>query len=292
MYKSLLFISLIFLFLNVSGEESSISLAPEDEVWMNEFVDDFFLNNTMIYSLFGTKPMSGVVICKASENECIKSWEPHLVSLNQIEKSEFLKKLHEYCGSDNFYKNYQKWLEWKKKRTSALFLFRTSVSKSKHYLLVDMINTRETLWLLKKNYELFSKETGMEFDPLTVVFDFENDSAFWSKVFSNSYLMGILYGFGERNAYFFSLYIKNDPLNGVNRKQHPLFDSNASKTELKKNCSENAIESLGIPNFRSFNMALGEDPIITHFKMERESIQNFLKNKNVTKEVLHRVFLP
>ncbi len=271
-------------------EKNAIYLTAEDRSWMVDFIEKFFLTDTMVYALFGSKPMAGGMICVASKEECIKSWESQLKTFSDKEKVEFLEALNEQTKKDiKLNENFQKWLQWKKNYPNPPFIFRTSLSEDKHYLLIDMINIREILWTLEKNHTVFSRETGMNFNPLEVTLDFGNqDSVFWKKVMNNQYLLGILYGFGERNSYFFSLYVKMGGKDHV-ADDYPLFKSYFHEKIPKKEDEKLSIENLDIPSFGSFCAPLMEDPVITHYKKERELIQKELKGKDFATEVLKKL---
>lgn len=268
------------------GEE--IALRADDRVWMSEFIEEVFLDGAMLYTLFGTKPMSGITICIATEEECIATCQHHLNTLSEVEKDKLLAEIHASCVNDTSYKNFQNWLDWKKNYKHPSFLFRATLSDCKHYLLVDMLNVQEAVWILKKHYEIFYTEIGSNFDPITAALDFENPkSMFWEKVFSNHYLTGILYGFGERNAYFFSIFVRQ--LN-ENVSKDSCLTLNSHLNILQDPCEVITKENLNIPCYRSFYSQLSEDPVTTNFKKEKVLIEDMLKDKDLTVEILRRIF--
>lgn len=266
------------------NDHSGVIFSVEEKKWLDEFIEQVFLNNTMIYTLFGTKPMSDVTICIASENDCIKASSQYLAKLNKEEKEIFLKKLHEGCENDNFNAYFQKWCNLLKKHPSNKFLFRSSISDNNHYLLIDMINIQEVVWILKDYYAVFSKETGIEYEPTSIVYEFDNiNSVFWKTVFSNHYLLGLLYGFGDKNAYFFSNYMDKT-------KNYNFLDSSVNNNDFFGRKEPISIKNLSIPTFRSFYFAAIEDPVISKYKIEQSTIQNYLMGKDFTLEVLKRIF--
>lgn len=287
----LLFISLNF----VKAEEipvkhfNKILLSQKDKLWMKPFIEKFFLQEPVVYTLFGSKPMSSFTICTATEKEFVDSCQTLFKSYTEDRKKTALQKIQDYYQNYDSNVFFQKWLSWKKDYTHPLFLFRIDFSVNEKLLNVDLINVRETLWILQKNYSLFSRETGIIYNPFEVVFDFENDkSEFWKKVLHNHILLGVLYGFGERNSYFFSLMMK-DPFNEkVEIPGHPLFVSH--QIPRKNLDDEDVLNNIDIPPFRSFTL-LGEvDPIVSQFEQELEFIKKKLKGKNYLEEVLKQMF--
>lgn len=254
----------------------------EDGGWLNEIVEGLFLNNTMIYTLFGTKPMSGSTRCIATEKEYIRSCQPFFMLVTDEVRNKLLNSLREGYENDHFLENYQKWLEYRKTHPSSRFLFRASINE--HYLDLYMINVQEVVWTLQKYNSLFSKETGLAFDPLKVVWEYENpDSEFWKRVLSNGYLTGILYGFGEKNAYLFSLWCSTE--------NKAAFDTRLGPRRITKDSSEEfTIADIDIPPFRSFGSPFVDDPVVAQFEEERLTIQNRLQGKNFVEEALKRLF--
>lgn len=68
--------------------------------------------------------------------------------------------------------------------------------------LVYFVNILETALTLRQYYTMFKEVVGSDFDPFEMACDFKNyNSPFWGKVNRHAALMGILLGFGERNAW-------------------------------------------------------------------------------------------
>ena len=128
---------------------------------------------------------------------------------------------------------------------------------------------------MKKHYESFSQITGLSFDPSYIIEEMsDNNSVFWEKALQSHYLMGLLYGFGERNAFFFDW--------GA---QHGVFP-HAQKTsdqELIGNIAHVSYSDLKLPLFGVYTL---NDPVIKTYKKEREFIQKQLRRKDFMKTVL------
>ena len=88
----------------------------------------------------------------------------------------------DYCLGEN-------WGKWEKIRErfscNRYLLFKKPHSDPKlaYVYFVDILRLAATL---QEHYELFSRETGMNFDPLQVVLEMEQGSEFWDEVWSKS----------------------------------------------------------------------------------------------------------
>lgn len=264
---------------------SYVVLSKEERDWMDKFFRDYFLEGSAIYTLFGTKPISQVLIISANEKERIESMMPHMQNMDEDEKTNVLKELQEYSQNYDLDKNWEKWIAWKKTQGPSPFLF---AKRSSDSLMSSgyIINVREVIWSLQKHYALFSRELGQDFDPVEVALEFENlQSTFWDKVFASHLLQGILHGYGERNAYFFARQMDQSTTQEEQEKCCNLF-----KSEIVKNKEEGSLADLQLPSFRSYQLPYGEDPMIARYKREKEYIQEKLKGKDFIIEVINRIF--
>jgi hypothetical protein len=178
----------------------------------------------------------------------------------------------------DIYENWEKWASWKKKNIKSMFQFSLRPTKDPHFFMAYIINTEEVIRTLQEYHDLFRKELKMEFDPKSAVLEFEDlSSIFWKKVLSNHYLCGILYGYGERNSYFFSYEMAHK--NSFVKKSKP----------SPVNFHDVTMDNIKLPAFTSYSEAFEEDPITIKYKKERENIQAYLKDKNFLEEVLKKL---
>ena len=154
------------------------------------------------------------------------------------------------------------------------------------------VNVLETAYLLKKYYEDFKKVVGRDFDPLEVVYELpnRNESEFWRKI-KGDFFSGLLFGFGEKNAYLFQLRSqKRIPFHG-----NLLFldVEEVRKKDKSINKKELTINDLCIPDYVSFSPT---DPIRLRYKQERDEILKIYSKKNFLKKTLRYLdsesFLP
>lgn len=282
MKKILLILFFVFSCCWLFSEEIDIIEISEDERSTYEsFIKGFILDNSVIYTVFGSKPLSCKSFSLISEIDCIRSCQPYLASVSDEEKLHFLKSLKEYYQQEMQNTDYQKWMNGVGKEIPKNYQFRACFSHNNSRLDIHLLNTQEALWCLEQHYDLFRKELGEDFDLPSVVLEFTDaNSKFWNKIFSNNYLLGVLYGYGQKNAFFFAMERKNESseLNAISFKDYMYTNLHDP--------SKDFIEGLGIPSFRSFYALAEEDPMVLKYSSERKLIQNKLKGKNIYKEVL------
>ncbi len=270
-----------------SSEKIRSLVTKEDQVWMEEFFQEYFLGGSNIYTLFGTKPISGKFLNKGTKEEC-RQLALHYLKQEGIQGKEGEKILQEALDSwkeDELPKKWDKWVSFMKQHPNSPFLFAKHPTLSKRSWSGLILNVQETVWTLQKYYDLFKNEIGSDFDPVSVTMDFTNvDSPFWKQVFSNHLLTGILYGFGYKNSYFFERFIK---LPNQSIQDSPLLSSFVKQSFSGKILY--TIEDLPLPAFRSFRLLFNEDPVLEKYKLERKKIQSKLTEKNFFELVLLQV---
>lgn len=254
--KSLYLILMICLFFLVGCENSA-----EDDV-------SIFLKNVMIrerglYVLLGSKPMSTFSI----ENGFPESTQEH-----KHFRHARTKKL---------------WENWVHKEVSLSSHYKFIARKSPfgdHSLEGLFINVPNSEYILKHHYTDFAKLTGQEFSPGEILQDLSNaESLFWTRVFRNHYLSGLLLGFGEKNAYLYDWGEKNHIEPFVSRpKGMPSLDQ-ISNLYFK---STIYLEDLYLPLFGSSEI---NDPVVEKYRIERKYILSKLRGKNFTTEMMRRL---
>lgn len=272
---------------NQDQEASLETVSKEDLKWMERFFNELFfdtLNSTAIYTVFGSKPLSSILIVDATEEEWLQFSQPYLEGLSKDEKEKRIRSIKEQVRQHDFPKNWQKFKSWKKKFPLTSILFVERPTKQIQLFEVYILNTQQALWKLHQYYNIFRDALQRDFDPHEEILCFEDpESAFWGQVFTNDRLSGLLYGMGEKNTFLFS-YQKNHPnilLQGKNSTHIDRF------LKEKKN-----LKTLSIPPFVSYEPFLEEDPVVIRFQRERKLIQQSLKGKNLTEESIRRISRP
>ena len=265
-----------------------IEVSAEDRKWMCKFFTDFFLEGGAIYTLFGSKPMSQITIDTASENEWLESAATYLSKEEEGRKKEIINQIKQHHREYDLPQNWEKWMAWKKKYPHSHFLFaKRPVDENANLFDAYIVNAPEVAWTLQKHYSLFSRELKMDFDPIEATLEFEDpNSVFWERIFSNHLLQGVLHGYGERNAYFFSRRLAQGAERG--KDFHVcMFDSSSSSKNKREG---NTIETLRIPLFRSYEPTYGEDPVIAKYEKERQVVQQLLRKTDFVEEALNKLF--
>ena len=244
---------------------ASILQDPSTKEWVGKFFRDIMLDEGAIYTLWGSKPLSEIGIYYYSEEEVRVYYE-------QLSD----EKRREGVGVEN-YDLPDNWEKWDKLRTSLpinKYLFVKKIHPmDEHITLVYFVNIANTTRVLKENYDLFKTETGLDFDPLSAVLEFEKGSEFWERAFSNTVLIGVLFGFGEKNSRcFYCKYNKNTEV----CKQ--LNNTVTSRFSDKPAFGKVSLDAFPLPIFASFSE--GEDEVIEKYQNERKKIQKIYQKQD------------
>ena len=274
------------------------SSSEQERLILDKFFRYLLLNESGIYTLVSSKPITEGQFFYEEDNEKKKL---HWDKLSEEEKRERILLINRDKPEDmSFYKNLPK--EIKKKaiilRDRDYILDQSQVIKnwdviekiplSANYILkreklelsteegpipfynIFFVNVLETALLLQKNYELFRNVVGFDFDAMSVVLELkEEKSEFWDKLeeSKNSLLWGLLYGFGDKNSFVFQW--KHNEKYGL---------SNVLQTFSYEEFIPNpTIKNFPIPTFVSF---FKDDPVVDHYKKERDKIQKLYEGKN------------
>lgn len=252
-----------------------------------------FLENVMIrekglYVLMGTKPLSCFEVEDIySENTVRSAYKNYLKNkpVSPMNFEEFHKQYKQTLPKLplrlRFETLWKHWCETKEGSISPCYRFVARKAPFNHEINFGLfINVPSTTYILKKNYESFSQITGISFDPITVIDEIsDKNSLFWERVFHNHYLMGLLFGFGERNAFIFDW--------GA---QHEAFLSDQQEVKLcdKRFIDENksfiSPRDLKLPLFGSFSI---NDPYLENYKKEQKQIINRFKRKDFVTVVMN-----
>jgi len=243
---------------------------------MEEFFRGVMIEESAIYTLWGTKPVTVIIIDYYTDEE-------KDAFLNQMSEEELKTAVWstDYCVGE-------KWEKWDKLRErfsiNRYLLFKKPHSDPKLACLyfVDILQLAATL---QEHYELFKRETGMDFDPIQVVLEMEKGSKFWNEVWdkspSNTHLIGILFGFGLKNSFCYQW------------KWWPSVEFEKIANTLKQKSSSGrsqggdaTIDHLLIPSFASF---FNEDEVIEQYNREREKIKKIYKGHDFLDVTLRKL---
>ena len=305
----ILILLVIFLIFNAYSSHNKTTLkkfniSSEEYTWLEKFFRKFMLEESAIYTLAGTKPLTEIHVYYKDQITDEDRRNLYYILLNCNNKKDMIfyrtlsnegKKKSILIPDKHFiYKIDELWDKWEKiqhrfplskkfllvKHERSLEEVQTFDPKCKKFYDVFLINIYQTALILQKHYNLFKQAVGYDFDPLSIVFDLEKEhSDFWNRIKDSKHciLWGLLYGFGEKNSYGFLWkwrHIKNEQLHNKEKE--------FSKT-IKQYSSVNdrmflySIKDFPIPSFASYS---DNDPVVAKYKMERKKIQRLYKRKD------------
>lgn len=244
-----------------SIDRSMVESADKERV--ENFLKYVMIKNHGLFTLLGSKPMTAFYFYPAPNEQ-----EKRIIYEAQ---SEQLKK---QISFEKFHPNRddckQVWKDWKaieKKYLGKQFLF-VEDEELEHGI---FINIQTVTFILDKYYEEFSKVVQQPFNPDKAVYLIGNSSeSFWQKIKKSDYLMGLLFGFGEKNAQYFQ-WEKEGKAHYFFRR----YSENFCNQEKKK--KEMSVEDLDIPEFIAYQTV---DEQEERYKLEREKCIQLYKNQD------------
>lgn len=256
-------------------ETPAFEISAEERVWLSEFFKNIMLNNHGIYTLWGSKPITLIVIDDYTKEER----EAFFQSLSDAEKKEYFS-----IESSDLLDDWKKWEKISYRfPMNRYVLFKTDLFDEPHtvfVLLVDMLKTATTI---QEHYTQFREVVGFDFSPLEMALEIkQKDSKFWKKI-ENSYLLGLLFGYGKTNSTLFHWKHFDHPqsCDEFCKNMQTLFSN-----ERKAGYIKYTIDNFDIPDFISFD---DNDLIIEKYKEERTKIQQLYKGKDFLNMTLKKL---
>lgn len=249
-----------------------------EKKWMEKFFRDMMLEESAIYTLWGSKPITVIVLHYFSEEE-INAW---VSQMTEEEKKELIISPETYDLPEN-------WKKWEKIQSRfpmpKYLLFKRVRPDDKRFEDVYFINILQTALILNEHYDLFKKYIGRDFDPLQEVFNIENKDSFYWK--NDMLLHGILFGFGMKNSFCFEWKYRENA--EYNPKVEDFLDSlEFSFEDDARNFLVPTINHFRLPPFASFSPK-GKDEVIEKYKKERDEIKAAYKGKDFLELTLEKL---
>ncbi|MCB1067637.1 MAG: hypothetical protein KDK56_05575 [Simkania sp.] len=265
-----------------------------------------------LYTLLGSKPLTEFdvqSVAEETEEELQTSYENLKAFLDKAEKeknsSEEERTAFNHDGM--VLPTYEKYKErWEKNRTvmKALnskklwekwknleesldpkFLFISRKAPYGEGEIGLFVNIPSLVYILHHYKSEFSIRTQLEYDPNEESFQIRDpDSLFWSRVFRDHFLTGLVYGYGEKSAYLYEW--SNKYLPSIGKEKRQFFSNNDDKMSQREKLrvkSEVLPSDLTIPTFFHFGVS---DPRKLEYRIEREKIVDHFKDKDFTSEVM------
>ena len=264
--KSLFSISILFLSicLPILANAKELIVAPEDKARVELFLKHVLIEERGIYTLLGSKPMSAFtyipIIDEREKRELYsmqtKQFRKHISFAKFRPTREDARKL---------------WNDWKKVEQKYLgdqFLIQEDEDFGGGFLM----NILSVTYILKKYYKDFEKIVKEPFDPAKVVYRIGDGlDPLWKKIKKNHYLLGLLFGFGEKNARYFNWEQKK-------KIHYPQRRSSCfSPAGSGLPAHELTIEDLDLPTFVSYQVI---DEQVERYRMERNRCIELFKGKD------------
>ena len=161
-------------------------------------------------------------------------------------------------------------------------LFKQEERIDPHVFFMVFVDILKTAAVIQDNYEAFHKAMGFDFHPLELTLQMnQKDSVFWKNI--NSYLYGLLFGFGKTNSQLFHWKHFDHPksCDEFCKNIEPSFSNEQLRGHIKF-----TIDNFQTPSFMSFNEI---DPIINIYKEERKMIKEIYKDNDFLDLTLQRL---
>lgn len=262
-----------------------------------EFFKKLLFLDEAVYTLFGSKPMTEIILHPETLEERMHLQSEALKKLSKSELAELEASSFEYDENYWFEETWAMWEETLKTLPMKRYLFveRTigippDMQKNRY---IYFINIAETAKVLQQHYALFRECVGFDFDPLSVVFDAKkSESPFWNAIWGREItdktvcLMGILFGYGFENSYPFSWHF-SQPQSAETKEFITSF--------LKLGTSTKSISALKrfdpptsflLPGYISFS---GYDSHKERYKQEHDRIRQIYMNADLIDCTMHQL---
>lgn len=230
----------------------------------------FLFEKHVVFVLFGTKPMSEIILYPSKDKE---TEQKLFASLPKELQSQ--AKIVKYP-----YSIYECWNTWKRNQDLIAIQDFLVVERPLKFdpsaVAVFVVNIKETANILCKHYNYFKSLYGNDFDPKTEIYTLKKvDSAFWDRILEDHFSQGLLFGFGEKNSRCFAEAIrKKKDLKNVKFSYEKKIDHfNASK------------QNFSIPLFRSFE----DEEIIRLYKRQQKEIKKIYRRGDTLEITLKKL---
>lgn len=141
-----------------------------------------------------------------------------------------------------------------------------------------LINIPLVTYVLRKHYHEFAQLLGTNFDPAAVTKAIDDPSADFWKIFNdpkNAYLMGLLFGFGEKNSKLFQW--ERDKRISFPFRTSSYYSPWLTGRQVFHCALGERVENLGLPQFIVYQPV---DKTVAKYLFEREQILQSYKKRD------------
>ena len=267
----------------------------KDTARWNEFYVRFLFIESAAFTLHGSKPMTELILDHRAKEEKERSRKEYLSKLSQEEKTSLkAQKKIEWEPKYDFEETWRLWENSLDKERMQKYIIAHFPIKGSQLDFVYIVNVMETATIIHKNYFLFQKYVGFDFDPLEIVFDILNeDSLFWNHILNSEQttpevvcLMGILFGYGFENSYPYSL-IFDDTREGLSKEFTTYLLQQILNTPIPINIKQFSPKEFMIPGFRTFS---AYSPQKAKYEQEKTEIISYYNKKDLAHATLQLLY--
>jgi hypothetical protein len=232
-----------------------INLEERDKI--QSFLNQFLFVEGAVYTLFGDKPITQMLIFIGTDADL------PVLSEEELKTAIPREDLSPETGPV--------WKHFVSKIPSKHFLFaERPCLRNPHFVLYSLLNIDRVKEVLSKHKLAFQKKTACSFDIDKVIQEFSDPhSSFWNQVFLDHYLSGLLYGFGEENIVHF-----------LNRMEDQEIEARFSD----ENDDEATPSKFPIPIFAMS----AQDKTSARYQEQRKIIQEIYRGKDIVDVTLRR----
>lgn len=253
-------------------------MPQKEREWMERFFKYILLDEGAIFTLWGSKPMTEIIIYEY-DDEIVQNY------INSLSQEEL-----DQCRIRENYDLPELWAKWKEYESKPSFnrylLVERKDQQDKDVRFVYFVDILKTACTIQDNYDLFKDAVGYDFSPLEAVLELNDDHPpFWESIQGKrkAHLWGLLFGFGKENALAFQWkhFDKGD-------KSDKFFQTIRADClqEFDPKITKITLQNFELPCYISFDE---EDPIFTQYEKEQEQIKQIYKGKNFLDATLKRL---
>ncbi|OJU81754.1 MAG: hypothetical protein BGO10_07665 [Chlamydia sp. 32-24] len=251
---------------------SKFAVSQTDRPWLTQFFKDVMLFETGIYTLFGSKPMTTIILPKYTQEEI-----ENIYQQMSEEDKQSLYHVEDY-DLPNLWKKWE--LVQDKFPISNKYILKKSELYSNDKIdFIYFVDIVKTALIIEDNYTYFKKIVGFDFHPLEAVLELKDEahSPFWLALHkeNSSFISGILFGFGKTNALLFEWkhFTKKDCSYYDFCQTIPTYDFSPPPKKVVRY----SIDAFNLPAFISFEE---KDKVVEKYRKERDEIKKRFKNKD------------
>lgn len=287
-FKYLFFVTVILAMALIISQKKHFTIFYSEKSLERSHIDDFvtyaMIRYFGIYTLFGEKPITEIDARYEPPTEEIRRELYEALPEKEraaISYNNFIINSPWGVSTKELWKAFKQELQ-KRELKEHFFVENQYNYEDSNYTSILFVHEPSLTKVLDLYHMQFETELGEPFNSYEKVLELKGGgSLFWDRIFreKNHYLMGIIFGFGERNSRCFQLEVEGDiEMKKIRKNPTNILEI---KNSLK---DEVSIEDLCLPSFVSYPEQ-GVDKTVEKFEVVRNEIKEQMKGKQLTEEV-------